>query len=147
MAKPLGNALKLPAVTGRPKHLNEAFVRGLPDHGPVVMVNLVRFRKRAADGNGTGWDAYLRYSKATMPLIKARGGTVLWAGNAEGAAFGNEGPICWDYVVLVRYPSRSAFLEMMTSQEYAKANVHRENAVDDHVIIASTETYSKFSAA
>ncbi len=133
-------------MSGKPKHLNETFVRSLPDHGPVVMVNLVRFRKRAADGSGSGWDAYLRYSQATMPLIKARGGTVLWAGKAEGAAFGNGAAGRWDYVVLVRYPSRSAFLDMMNSPEYAKANVHRENAVDDHVIIASTETYSKQAA-
>ena len=48
-----------------PKGLNEAFVRGLPDEGPVVMVNLVRFRERSLDGNGTGWEAYSRYSKAT----------------------------------------------------------------------------------
>ncbi|MDZ4867233.1 MAG: hypothetical protein SGI91_07940 [Alphaproteobacteria bacterium] len=48
-----------------PKGLNEAFVRELPDNGPVVMVNLVRFRERSRDGNGTGWDAYSRYSKAT----------------------------------------------------------------------------------
>ena len=130
------------AVAGKPKELNEAFVRGLPDSGPVVMVNLVRFRKRAADGKGSGWDAYLRYSEATMPLIKARGGTVLWAGKAEGAAFGNGGAR-WDYVVLVRYPSRAAFLDMMSSKEYAAANVHRENAVDEHVIVASTQTYSK----
>ena len=110
------------------------------------MVNLVRFRKRAADGNGSGWDAYLRYSAATMPLIKARGGTVLWAGDGEGAAFGDAGTNRWDYVVLVRYPSRRDFLEMMTSPEYAEANVHREAAVEDHVIIASTETYSKLPA-
>lgn len=128
----------------RPKHLNEALVRSLPDKGPVVMVNLVRLRERAADGNGSGWHAYLRYSEATMPMIKARGGTVLWAGNAEGAAFGDPQANRWDYVVLVRYPSRAAFLDMMTSAEYAQANVHRENAVDDHVIIASAETYSKY---
>ena len=29
-----------------PKELNEAFVRTLPDNGPVVMVNLLRFKKR-----------------------------------------------------------------------------------------------------
>ncbi|TAK40502.1 MAG: DUF1330 domain-containing protein [Betaproteobacteria bacterium] len=110
------------------------------------MVNLVRFRKRSADGSGTGWDAYVRYSTATMPLIKARGGTVLWAGNAEGFAFGNATSKRWDYVVLVRYPSRAAFLDMMTSPEYAKANMDRENAVDDHVIIAATETYSKLKS-
>lgn len=32
----------------------------------------------AADGTSTGRGAYLRYSAATMPLLKAWGGTVLW---------------------------------------------------------------------
>ena len=132
-------------MAGKPKHLNESFLPGPPDGGPVVMVNLVRFKQHAADGNGTGWDAYLRYSAQTMPLITARGGTVLWAGKADGVAFGSEEAGRWDYVVLVRYPSRGAFLDMMNSPDYAKANVHRENAVDDHVIIASTQTYSKLA--
>ncbi len=132
-------------MNGKPMHLNESLVRGLPDQGPVVMVNLVRFRERSADGNGSGWEAYLRYSELTMPLILERGGTVLWAGKGEGAAFGGEAAGRWDYVVLVRYPSRSAFLDMMGSPAYAKANVHRENAVEDHVIIASTQTYSKLA--
>jgi hypothetical protein len=50
-------------------------------------------------------------------------------------------------MVLVRYPSRKAFLGMVTSPEYARANVHGENAVDDHVILAAVETYSKFPPA
>ena len=53
-----------------PKELNEGFVRSLPDNGPVVMVNLLRFKKESADGDGSGWDAYSRYSKAIQPLIK-----------------------------------------------------------------------------
>ena len=61
----------------------------------------------------------------------------------EGAAFG-EG--AWDYVVLVQYPSRAAFLDMVTSAEYAIANVHRENGLDDHVIIATTQSYSKLGS-
>jgi len=131
-------------VTAKPKELNEAFVRDLPDHGPVVMVNLVKFHDRATDGSGTGWEAYVRYSEPTMGLIKARGGTVLWAGNVEGAAYGDAGD-GWDYVVLVRYPSRAAFLDMVTSPEYAAGNAHREVAVANHVILASTETYSKLA--
>src|SRR5689334_6895358 len=107
------------------------------------MVNLVRFKPRSSDGNGTGWDAYIRYSQQTMPLIKARGGTVLWSGNAEAVAFGGAESDRWDYVVLVRYPSRAAFLDMTTSAEYAKANIDRENGVERHVIIATTESYSK----
>jgi uncharacterized protein (DUF1330 family) len=127
-----------------PKELNEAFVRSLPDTGLVVMVNLLRFKKQSADGDGSGWSAYQRYSKAISPLLKGVGGTILWAGNAEGAAYGDLSAKQWEFVVLVRYPSRKAFLAMVTSPEYALANVHRENAVDDHVILAATESYSKF---
>jgi uncharacterized protein (DUF1330 family) len=126
-----------------PKFLNDAALRKLPDTAPVVMVNLVRFKARSSDGNGSGWDAYIRYSQHTMPLIKARGGTVIWSGNAEAVAFGEVEKGRWDYVVLVRYPSRAAFLDMMTSPEYAKANIDRENGVEDHVILATTESYSK----
>lgn len=126
-----------------PKDLNDEFVRSLPDQGPVVMVNLVRFRERSLDGNGSGWDAYSRYSKGDMPLLKKVGGTIIWAGNVEGAALGDLGEGRWDWVVLVHYPSRAAFLEMMTSPEYALINGDRENGVEDHVILAANPTYTK----
>ena len=125
------------------QHLNADLLESLPDTGPVVMVNLVRFRERSADGNGTGWDAYRRYSRAVMPLITARGGTVIWAGRPEAVAFGESRTPGWDYIVLVRYPSRASFLDMMTSDDYARANVDREAGVEEHVILATAETYSK----
>ena len=37
-------------------------LRWLDQHAPVVMLNLMRFREKSLDGNGSGWDAYLRYS-------------------------------------------------------------------------------------
>ena len=125
--------------------LNADLVRSLPDNGPVVMLNLVRLRTRAADGEGSGWDAYQCYSAAVIKLIKARGGTILWAGDAEGVALGDAAQR-WDYVVLVRYPSRAAFLDMMQSPEYEAANRHRVSGVADHLILATRETYSKFAA-
>lgn len=130
-----------------PTELNEDIVRGLPDNGPVVMINYLRFHERSADGDGTGWDAYVRYSANTVPMIRALGGSILWSGNPEGVAFGPPSTELWDYMVLVRYPSRAAFLEMVTSADYARGNVHRENGVKDHLIVASTETFSRFPAA
>ena len=121
-----------------PKEINAELIASLPDAGPVVMVNLLRLRDRAA---------YKRYSELAMPLIKARGGTVLWAGDGEAVAFGDAQADRWDYVVLVRYPTRAAFLDMMRSPEYAAANTHREQAVAKHVILASSETYSKMKQA
>lgn len=135
---------EVPMTLG-PKELNQGFVESLPDEGPVVMVNLVRFRERSLDGNGSGWDAYSRYSKADMPLLKRVGGTILWAGHVEGVAFGDLGGGRWDWVVVVAYPSRAAFLSMITSPEYQLANTDRENGVDEHVILAANESYSKFT--
>ena len=75
------------------EHLNIKGLVGLKGQGPVVMLNLMRFHERSLDGNGSGWDAYRRYSEHTVPMIKARGGTLLWTGDAKGIALGEaDGP-------------------------------------------------------
>lgn len=133
------------------KGLNIEAINGLPQHEPVVMVNLMRFRERALDPTGqptseTGWQAYLRYSKATSPLIKARGGTIVWAGKADATAVGDADAHKWDYVALVYYPTRAAFLDMMTSDAYQSVSEPiRVAACAEHVIVATTEAYSKMA--
>lgn len=123
--------------------LNLDALAALPDDAPVVMLNLMRFREHSLDGNGSGWDAYLRYSALAIKLIKARGGGITWTGTAEAVALGAPDDNRWDYVALVRYPSRGAFIDMMTSAEYARANVERVNGCAAHTIVAVRETYSK----
>jgi len=123
--------------------LNIDLLKALPDDGPVAMLNLMRFRERSLDGNGSGWDAYLRYSGLTIKLIKKVGGTIFWAGEAQGVALGMPEAHRWDYVALVRYPSRAAFIEMMNSAEYQASNVERENGCADHAIVAVRETYNR----
>ncbi len=129
-------------------HLNISGLAELKGRGPVVMLNLMRFHERSLDGNGSGWDAYKRYSEHTVPLIKARGGTLLWTGDAKGIALGEaEGP-GWDYVALVLYPSVEAFLDMMTSSDYeTKSDPERKNGCADHLIICTQQSYSKFKIA
>lgn len=126
-------------------HLNIESLSTLPDDAPVVMLNLMRFRDRSLDGKGSGWDAYLRYSALAIKLIKVRGGTITWTGTAEAVALGMPEDNRWDYVALVRYPSRAAFIDMMTSPEYAQANVERENGCVAHTIIAVRETYNRLA--
>ena len=109
------------------------------------MVNLMRFHARSLDGDGSGWDAYLRYSALTVPMIKARGGTLLWTGDAKAVALGEPDGNQWDYLALVYYPSVAAFIDMMTSADYeTRCDPHRRNGCAEHVIIATTEAYSKF---
>ena len=117
--------------------LNIKGLEELEHQGPVVMVNLMRFRERSLDGDGSGWDAYLRYSALTVPMIKARGGTLLWTGDAKAVALGAQDGNQWDYV--------AAFVDMMTSADYeTRCDPHRRNGCAEHVIIATSEAYSKF---
>ena len=125
--------------------LNVKGLQELDPLAPVVMVNLMRFRERSLDGCGSGWDAYLRYSALTVPMIKARGGTLLWTGDVKAVALGLEAGNTWDYLALVYYPDVAAFIDMMTSADYeTRCDPHRTNGCAEHVIIATREVYSKF---
>jgi uncharacterized protein (DUF1330 family) len=125
--------------------LNVTGLRTLDQQGPVVMVNLMRFRDHSLDGEGSGWDAYLRYSVLTVPMIKARGGTLLWTGEAKAVALGEAQGNRWDYIALVYYPSVEAFIDMMTSADYENlSDPHRRNGCAEHLIIATAQSYSKF---
>ena len=125
--------------------LNVKGLQALDPLAPMVMVNLMRFRECSLDGDGSGWDAYLRYSALTVPMIKARGGTLLWTGDAKAVALGIEAGNTWDYLALVYYPDVAAFIDMMTSKDYeTRCDPHRTNGCAEHVIIATREAYSKF---
>ena len=120
-------------------------IESLDQDAPIVMLNLMRFREQSLDGDGTGWDAYVRYSRMANALIKERGGRIAWAGEVGGATFGPVAHGRWDYAALVRYPTPGAFRNMMESDEYAQANVHRDNGCDDHLIMAVTEMFNSMA--
>jgi len=79
------------------------------DEGPVTMLNLLAFKP---DG---GRERYLEYGAAVTPLLKKAGGRVVFQGAASPALLGDAS---WDLVLLVEYPTRQAFLEMIQSPEY-----------------------------
>ncbi|MEL7158266.1 MAG: DUF1330 domain-containing protein [Actinomycetota bacterium] len=122
-------------------HLHDETIDGLEDQ-PVVMLNLMRFRAESADGDGSGWDAYVRYSRMANALIRERGGRIMWAGWVKGTTLGPAEHGNWDYAALVRYPSPIAFGDMVRSAAYAEANVHRDNGCEDHLIMAVDEAYN-----
>jgi len=113
-------------------------LRESTDEGPVTMLNLVKYRDQSSDGDGTGREAYQRYTSVAQGLVEAQGGKVLWAGVMGEAAL-NEGDndVDWDWGLLVFYPSRAAFIAMVTSPEYLAANEHRKNGLEKHIIQCS----------
>jgi len=67
------------------------------------------------------------------------------AGTASAVALGPQAGNLWDYVALVYYPSVAAFIDMMTSADYENlSDPHRRNGCAEHVIICTSEGYSKF---
>ncbi len=113
-----------------------------PDEGPVVMLNLLKFKERTDDGQGTGADEYGKYGDAAVQMVEARGGKVLWMGRADQILIGDPDER-WDAVALVRYPSRKDFVEMVSTPEYEKAHEHRESGLERTVLIACTERTSR----
>ena len=118
-------------------NFNVDVLRESTDEGPVTMINLIKYREQSLDGNGTGREAYARYTAPVQKLVEARGGQVLWAGPVAEAALHEGGDVDWDWALLVYYPSRAAFIDMATSPEFLAANEHRMNGVEKHIIMAS----------
>ncbi|PZN95027.1 MAG: DUF1330 domain-containing protein [Alphaproteobacteria bacterium] len=112
-------------------------VRALRDHGsdgPVVMLNLLKFRDSAtyADDAGmapcSGAEAYDRYQHAfTVTVGAISQAEVLYDGPVEQVFIGMAGTpeTDWDKVLIVRYPTRRHFLAMMADGAYRQALVHR----------------------
>ncbi|MBM6404174.1 DUF1330 domain-containing protein [Phycicoccus sp. CSK15P-2] len=114
---------------------------GLPDDEPVVMLNLLRFRDSAEYPAGvdaepcSGREAYERYSCEAVRFVRAVGGEPVFQGASELAVIGPEGE--WDEVLLVRYPSRAAFLAMVSDPDYLATTVHRTAALADSRLVAT----------
>jgi uncharacterized protein (DUF1330 family) len=110
-----------------------------PEEGPVVMINLLRFKAvadgiDAADGI-SGAEAYARYGAAAQRFLDAVGGKLLLAVAATESVIGpEEGE--WDLVLAVRYPSRQAFLQMVSDPGYLAIHAHRAAALADSRLIA-----------
>jgi len=113
-----------------------------PDEGPVVMLNLLKFKKQAEGSEGSGASEYNKYSDAAVQMVEARGGKVLWMGRADQILIGDPTED-WDSVALVQYPSRKDFVEMVSSPDYEKAHEHRESGLERTVLIACTERVSR----
>ena len=114
----------------------EAF-KALPRDEPIMMLNLVRVRERAAYDDGraaTGAEAYAAYGRESAPVFRRVGGEIAWRGRPENVLIG---PVdeAWDIAFIARYPSAGAFLEMVTDPVYREAVKHRQAAVADSRLI------------
>ena len=129
----------------RPNKAQFVELASSPDEGPVVMLNLLKFKGRADGEAGSGADVYKRYGEAAVKMVEEQGGRVLWQGRADQILIGDPAQD-WDSVVLVEYPSRKAFIDMVTTPKYEAAHEHREAGLERTVLVATTEQYRVLGA-
>ncbi len=97
------------------------------DGRPVLMVNLMRHRDELGElpaeieFKGTPDEANIFYEKVVAPLALRRGEYPLVGGDAQATSLianSTEGANRWDRVVVMRAPSRRAFIEFMADPDY-----------------------------
>ena len=105
-------------VENRLQPTGEQIKAFLQSEGPVLMVNLLKFRARAQYEDGrdttlTGAEAYARYAAEMRKLVEERGGRFVFGAEVEGLLLGEVDEL-WDLVGIVEYPSAKALVEIVT---------------------------------
>ena len=122
----------------------QRLVQDISQPGPVVMINLLRYRDRAQYALGSdatpcsGRDAYQRYAAVAVSTVEQVGGRILWMGSVKSALIAPPEET-WDDAVLVQYPSRQAFVEMVSRADYQAAAMHRTAALADSRLLVTVE--------
>ncbi|MFN8028058.1 MAG: DUF1330 domain-containing protein [Acidimicrobiia bacterium] len=114
------------------------------DDGPIVMLNLNRYRDVAqyepghpdADLGLSGRDAYLRYGIVALDAVTTLGGRILWQTDARMLAVGTADD-WYDEVVAVWYPDTGAFLKLVEHPGYVEAHAHRDAALERAVVLCT----------
>ncbi|WP_018636100.1 DUF1330 domain-containing protein [Parafrankia elaeagni] len=104
----------------------QSLLDSLPDE-PFVMLNLLRFRP---DG---GRESYAEYSRRAGKALARHGGELVYFGEGSTALVAEPGQ-AWDAVLLIRYPSRAAFLRMVADPEYQETVSLRTEALTEAVL-------------
>ena len=122
------------------------FAQGIT--GPVVMLNLLRFRA-TADYSATpdlappspitGEEAYRLYMEHTLPHLEKSGGNLLFFGRG-GAFLIGPSDERWDAVMLVAQESSAAFLAFASNLEYLAGIGHRLAALEDSRLLPLVES-------
>ena len=91
-----------------------------PDDGPLVMLNLNRYRDPAA---------YARYGEVAERVLQRVGARILWHAPVRETVIG-EGEERFDDVIAVWYPSASAFLQLVSDPDTLEARTHRLDGLE-----------------
>jgi len=117
------------------------------DGKPFYMLNLMRYhdKLRTFPGSlpfsGSPRESNAIYEKAATPLALKTGAYPLFAGEVQGGNVMGFGPgqDGWNRVLLMRYPSRRAFLDLVTDPGYAPIAPYKLMALEVVLVPSASE--------
>lgn len=126
-------------IAPRPEQVQE--LRESTEEGPVVMVNLLRFKDEAdaPDEGVSGAEAYSRYGEQMIQWVTSQGGRLIWSGRVDSQFIGDTEER-FDTIAIVEYPSRAEFQRIVSDPRVAEWSVHRTAGLDMQWLIATTTT-------
>jgi uncharacterized protein (DUF1330 family) len=115
----------------------------LATEGPVVMVNLLKFKEKASYPDGrdpeiSGREAYLRYAREMKKLVEGDGGRFIFGGSIAGILLGQVEDL-WDEVGLVEYPSSTSLLKIASTPAFQEIEVHRTAGLEGQLNITAKQ--------
>jgi|APCry1669188879_1035177.scaffolds.fasta_scaffold51991_3 uncharacterized protein (DUF1330 family) len=116
------------------------FISGPMDQ-PVVMLNMLTFKKDADETHAgqSGKEAVMQYSRAMKEFVESHGGTFIIAADIDSQMIG-EGGEHFQFVAIMRYPSRQAYIDLAGDPEIANTiGKHREAGLESQWLFAMTE--------
>ena len=96
-------------------------IAALPAGQPLVMLNLLKYKELVEENGLTGKEQYKVYMKAVTPFLAKSKGEFLYNGPCLAIFIGPEEGLEWDKVLLVKYPDKDHFLEMIADPDYPSA--------------------------
>ena len=117
----------------------------MPIETPVAVLNLFEFNEVANYQSGdpeyatsaaeiSGQDAFHLYGGVAGKTIEDLGGRVVMSAPVEQVLIGHE-VANWHAAAIMYFPSRGAFLQMMSDANFQTASRHRRAALKNHCMI------------
>lgn len=122
-----------------------AKLQSLPADEPVGALNLFQFNAKAQyqpedpeygkpEGDITGREAYMRYAEVAGKVIAELGGRVVFSTPIDQVMIGPSDPP-WDLAAVMYFPTRKAFMQMLSAPGFQSASRHRKAALANHTML------------
>ncbi len=120
-----------------PEQIQALFTKS--PEGPLVMLNLLKFKEKAVYEDGrqsdiSGAEAYGIYGAEMRKLIEADGGRLVFSAPLNVLVIG-EGELEWDAVGIAEYASLESFQRITATPKYQEISMHRTAGLAHQLLI------------